>query len=515
MPAYTYDTLPGKARSYWIATGPQVSFPQMEDGITVDVAIVGAGITGITAGYLLKQAGYKVALIDADKVMHGTTGQTTAKVTVQHSLIYDYLLKTFGEDKARTYAMANLAGLGMIAELAGANDIDCDFKRVPSFVFTRQEHMVPKLEKEAEAMRKIGLKATLSTDLPGEFGAVAAIRLEEQARFHPLKYLAPLVQAIPGDGSHVFERTMAYSIDDGKPCKVRTGKGILKAGKVLVCTNFPFYDPVFYFARCYQERSYAMARTASSAACDALVYEVDKPMFGYRWHDGPGPVGIVSGEDNKTGQGGSTLKHYAGLGTWAEKILGQKNVDYHWSTQDTYTLDQVPLIGRLKPGSKNILLATGYKGWGMTTGTMAAILLRDLALGESNKWASFFDPFTRVSLHQFKKLMVTGINVTEQYIKGYTPDLWPGSIEGMQPGEARVFKHLKDKIAVYKDEDGKVHAVSAVCTHLRCVVTWNDAERTWDCPCHGSRFNYDGVVLHGPAKGNLMQVTGARLNKGA
>lgn len=511
MSAYDYESLPGRPRSYWIATGPEVSFPQMEDGVAVDVGIIGAGITGVTAAYLLKQAGYRVALLDADKILHGTTGQTTAKVTVHHSLIYDYLLRTFGEENARTYATANLAGLAMIADLA--KETDCDFARVPFYVCTGRESMVSRLEDEADAMRRIGLEATLVPSPPAPFEARCAVKMEDQARFHPLKYLEPLARAIPGDGSHVFERSTAYSIEEGRPCKVRTSRGVLVADKVLMCTNYPFYDPALYFTRCYQTRSYVMAMHGGSEAPDALVYREDRPTFAYRWHPAAGGERIVSGQDHKTGRGGSTLKRYAGVEAWGQSMVGPSEIEYRWSTQDTCTLDRVPLIGRLRPTSKDVFVATGYKGWGMTTGTMAAILLRDLAAGEKNPWARFFDPFSRVSFRQVKELAKVSLGVGAHYAIGYTPDLLAGSIDMIKPGEAKVFKRLKDKIGVFKDDDGKVHAVNAVCTHLRCVVTWNDAERTWDCPCHMSRFNYDGQVLHGPAKAPLGQVPPDRLPK--
>ena len=491
--------------SLWVGTTPETRYHELHSDIEADVVVVGAGIAGLTAAALLKGQGRRVVVVDAGRVASGVTGYTTAKLTVLHGLIFDDLAGAFGEEGARKYAHANLAGMAAVAELAVRHGIDCELERRPAYTYTTDSSMTDKVRAEVDAAVRIGLDAefTVDTDLP--YPVEAAIRVQDQAQFHPRKYCLGLAAAIDGDGSHVFERTRALSLDEGDPCRLETDHGTITAQYVIEATHLPFSDKGGFFARAHPMRSYAMSARLDGPVPQGMYLSVDTPTRSVRSARMDGEeVVILGGEGHKVGQDPDTRQRYAALEEWARSSFPIRSVDYRWSAQDYVPVDHVPFVGPLARGSERAFVATGFKKWGMSNGSAAGIMLTDRILGRDNPWVDFFDS-NRLNVRQsVTELVKENANVVKRFV-GDRLRTDTRSIGDLAPGESAVLVEGSD----YRDPAGAVHAVSPVCTHMGCTVTWNTAETTWDCPFHGSRYDCDGRVIQGPAMKDLEPRRGA------
>jgi glycine/D-amino acid oxidase-like deaminating enzyme len=495
--------------SIWVATTPDTAYPQLAGDVEVDVAVVGAGITGVTAATLVKRAGKTVALLDSKRIVRGATGYTTAKVTSGHGVVYGQLTDRFGEDGARIYAESNQAAIERIAELAGEGGIDCDFERKDNYVVAEQAEERGQVEQEAEAMRKLGLPASFVTETPLPYDVAGAVRLENQAQFHPRKYLLGLAGTITGDGSHVFENTRVKHVNQGETCVVETERGNVGARDVILATHLPFMDRGLFFAKAHPHRSYAVAAPIDpEQAPDGMFINAGTPTRSVRTiRDGERLLIQTGGQGHKPGQAGDEPERYDVLeGFLREHWPGAGEVEYRWSTQDYMSVDRVPYIGRLSRRSKHVFVATGFNKWGMTSGTVAAEILADAILGRENGWAELYDSKrinARASAGKFvKENAATGIRFfAQRFARGEKR-----SPEELGPGEAGLLRVKGLKRAVYKDEAGTTHVLSPVCRHLWCYVEWNEAERSWDCPCHGSRYTGEGRVIQGPTVQDLRRV---------
>ncbi|HYJ47122.1 MAG TPA: FAD-dependent oxidoreductase [Pyrinomonadaceae bacterium] len=502
--------LPGEPVSLWLATTPETNYSALTDDVTVDVAIVGGGIAGITTALLLKQAGASVALLEAGRIVESVTGNTTAKVTSQHGLIYDHLISQFGVSGAQIYADSQEAAIARIASLVEENGIDCDFTRTDAYVYTEVESELERITADVEAATKLGLPVSYEESTPLPFEVKGAIRFANQARFHPRKYLLALVEKITGDGSHIFESTRALDLEESESvCHVTTDKGKVRADRVVITTHFPFYDPAMYFARMHPKRSYVLGCRLKAKAPEGMFITAESPFRSFRSNpaeDG-GEIWMVGGENHKTGQGGDTEERYRNLERYARERFTLESIEYRWSTQDNVTVDRVPYIGKVSPGTERLYVATGFGGWGMTNSTVSAMILSDLVLGRENDWSTLYDPNRFKPLTSAKDLIVENVDVAKHFVtdRFYVPD--EEDARGMIDGEGQVVEVDGEKVALCRLDDGVVHSVSAVCTHMGCIVSWNKAERSWDCPCHGSRFNFDGKVIQGPANKDLKQVS--------
>ena len=496
--------LPGRPVSLWLATTPETGYPALDRDISVDVAVLGGGITGIATAYLLKQAGASVAVIEAGRVVESVTGNTTAKITSLHGLIYDHLASQFGEERARLYADAQETAKEKIASLVGELGVDCDFRRAPAYTYTLDEREREQVEREVEAAKKAGLTASYTEETELPFKVRAAVRVDDQAQFHPRKYLLALAERIQGGGSHIFERTRAYDIEEDEACAVRTGGGTVRAKAVVVATHFPYYDPNIYFAAMYPTRSYVLGCRLNGPAPRGMYVSTGTPHNSVRSnpYEG-GEIVMLGAEHHKTGQGGDTRERYQRLEEWARANFDIASVEFRWSTQDNNTVDGVPFIGKLSSGSERVFVATGFAGWGMTNSHVSALLLADMISGRENPWAELFDPSRFKPVTSARDFIRENMNVAKEFMadRVSTPEL--ESLDGIPLGHGEVVEWKGERVAVFKDERGRVSACSAVCTHMGCVVHWNSAERSWDCPCHGSRFDHDGRVIQGPANEDL------------
>lgn len=487
---------------YWIKSTPETNYPRLKEDIHADVAVVGGGMVGITCAYLLAREGLKVAILEADRILQGTTGHTTAKVTSQHALIYDKLTTQMGQEKARQYAEANENAIQFIADTVAEKKIDCDFTRRPAYVYTQSDSYIQQIENEEKAASELGIKASLVHELPLPFRIRAALRFDGQAQFHPLKYLKALAKMLP-DSCRIFEQTRAVNIEEGSSMAVITNQGKkVVASKVVIASHYPFFDGGgMYFARMYPSRSYVTGITIAEKFPEGMFISAEDPTHSLRSQPlEDGELILVGGEDHKTGQVTNTGVHYDNLLQYAHDTFEVSEVKYRWSTQDYITLDGVPYVGNLTAKHPNLYVATGFAKWGMTNGTAAATIIRDLIVRGDSPWKEVYSP-SRFNAASAVNFVATNLDVAKHLVAG---KLKPAEkMEDLPPGEASIVSIDGEKTGAFRDDQGQLHLVDITCTHMGCELSWNEAERSWDCPCHGSRFTYEGDIIEGPALSKL------------
>jgi glycine/D-amino acid oxidase-like deaminating enzyme/nitrite reductase/ring-hydroxylating ferredoxin subunit len=494
--------MPQYPEPYWRESISLPSFPKLEKDLTAEAVVVGGGISGITTAYLLAKEGIKVVLIEAGKILNGTTGHTTAKVSAQHDLTYDELITHLGRAKARHYYESANEALQFIKNKVNDYSIDCDFSEEDACLYASSVTYKEKLEKEYKAYQQLGINGAMMESIPFDIPITAALVMKNQAQFHPLKYLAALVQQIIQCGGFIYEHTTAIGVEEGNRPIVKTKDGYkITCDYVAACSHFPFEDGKgFYFARMYAERSYVIAVKTKQDFPGGMYLSVDEPVRSLRCTSVNGEkVVLIGGESHKTGQGTDTIKHYQALEQFADNVLGIKEYMYRWSAQDLFTLDKVPYIGQASSSHPNLLLATGYRKWGMTSGTAAALLLRDIILKKDNPYKDLFTPSRFHAAPDVKQFIMQNADVAKHLIAGKLqfPTKKP---EDLGLDEGSVVMVNGKRAGAYKDEHGTLHIVDTTCTHLGCELNWNDGDRTWDCPCHGSRFSFKGEVMEGPAE---------------
>ena len=494
--------LPETTTSYWRDSVEIPDFPSLEKDLQTDVCIVGGGITGITAAYVLTKAGLKVVLLEANQLFGGTTGHTTAKITAQHNLIYDELITNMGKNNARLYYEANMDALAFIEKTVKEHQIDCDFQKQDAYVYATTEEYEEKIKKEAEAYEKLGIDGGLTERLPVDLNIKNAVVMRNQAQFHPLKYLIHLVEEITANGGQIFANTTAVNVEKGDEPTILTRNDFrITAQFVLVCSHFPFYEGLgLYSGRMYADRSYVLAAKTKQAFPGGMYLSADQPTRSLRSVTINGEkMVLIIGESHKTGQSTDTEKHFDALVRFGDEILGVEKILYRWSAQDLTTLDKVPYIGEITSGQPNILVATGYRKWGMTNGTAAALLLKDTVLDKENRYKTLYSPTRFYATPSIKNFLVQNADVVGQLIKGklQLSDVNPHQLE---QDEGAIVVIRGERKGAYRDKEGELHIVDTTCTHVGCEVEWNSGERSWDCPCHGSRFTYTGEVIEGPAE---------------
>jgi glycine/D-amino acid oxidase-like deaminating enzyme/nitrite reductase/ring-hydroxylating ferredoxin subunit len=504
--------LQGEPVSLWLASAGETGYPALDREIEADVAVIGAGVAGLTAALALKRAGHTVAVIEAARVGTGVTGHTTGKVTSLHRLAFTELVRSHGMDTARIYGQANQAAIEHIRRVVAAEGIDCDFRLVANYTYAESNEAVEHVRAEAELAADLGLPATFTTDVPLPFPVKGAVRFAGQAQFHAVKYLQGLARAVDGDGSFIFEQTRALQVRDGTPGVVETGGGTVRARNIIVATNVPFGDQGSFKERCRPHRSYIVAGRVDTPPLDATFISVDEPMRSILTVgiDGQSYV-LTGGEGHPASQPGDAAGRYGRLAAFARGRLGVREVTHRWSTQDNLPVDGLPFVGLMGADARHLYVITGLRKWGLTNGTAAALILTDLISGRENPWAAVFDsnrPAPAASAgepaaeNEAHALPGMAAGPQPGMAAGPQPGPQPGP-RTLAPGEGTVIDVAGETTAVYKGADGRVHSLSAICTHLGCIVEFNPADTTWDCPCHGSRFAADGTVIHGPATTNL------------
>jgi glycine/D-amino acid oxidase-like deaminating enzyme/nitrite reductase/ring-hydroxylating ferredoxin subunit len=486
--------------SYWIASTPQPRFPALEKDISVDVAIVGGGIAGITTAYMLTKRGVSVALLEADQILNKTTGNTTAKISSQHGLIYNKIKNKISQEIASQYADANETAIKTIQAIAIENSIECDYTTESAYVYTEQDDFVKEIVKEAETASSLGIKASYVEDLPLGFPIKAAVRFDDQAQFHPRKFLVPLADKIREFGGLIFENSRVVELDESHGLTLVTeNQKRVKADKVVIASHYPCINKQgFYFTRLYPKRSYIVAAQAKEKYPGGMYITAEDPGRSIRNHmTSSGELILIGGERHKVGQSDDTTVHYNALAKFAESTFQVQDIPYRWSAQDYVTPDNLPYVGQFTSKTPNIYVATGFGKWGMTNGVASALILDDLIYKGKSQWSDAFDPSRKTFMASAKNFTAENINVAKELIGGKFSSANSNIV--LERGEGRIVDIKEKKAGVYRDESGKLHIVDITCPHMGCELTWNTAEKSWDCPCHGSRFNYDGQILEGPA----------------
>ena len=493
--------LPDVSTSVWTATTPATAYPSLDGPVEVDVAVIGGGITGLTTALLLADGGARVAVVEARRIATGTTGNTTAKVTSLHGLVYAKLLRKHGEDRARTYGEANQAALEQVAALDRRFGSPSELERQPAYTYTTEADRVREIVEEVEAAERLGLPASYAETTSLPYDVAAAVRFDDQLQFHPRRYCLALAEAMVAAGAHVFEGTRALDVDEHPTgVTVRTNGGEVAAEHAVVATLLPFLDTGLFFARASPYCSYGLAVRADVEVAEGMYLGVDQPTRTVRrlpFADGE-PALVLGGHGHKVGEGGDTTAYYRELERWAREEFGARSIDHRWSAHDYVSADAVPFVGR-SPGRSRTWVATGFRKWGLSNGTAAAMMLAELVAGREHPWARAFDATRIHAVASAAEAVKENVDVGRRFVVDRLKRLTAPSADSLAPGEGRIVDLDGRKVSAHRDEEGGLHAVGATCTHLGCTVAWNPAEATWDCPCHGSRFGPDGDVITGPA----------------
>ncbi|GAA3667531.1 FAD-dependent oxidoreductase [Arthrobacter ginkgonis] len=498
------DRLEGKPVSLWVATAAPTAYPMLDTDVEVDVAVVGGGIAGLTAALALKRAGHTVAVLESARIGSGVTGSTTGKVTSLHRLVYADLAESHDPGTARAYGQANQDAIEHVARVVAQEGIDCGFRRVANYTYALTDASLARVRAEASLAAGFGLPSAFTDEVPLPFAVKGAVRFDEQAQLHALRYVQGLARAVDGGGSFVFERSPARALREGSPSVVETWNGSLRAREVIVATNVPFGDGGRFGQRCYPHRSYLVAAPTSAPDPGATFISVDDPLRSIMTAtvDGTRYV-LAGGEGHRASAGGGTVERYRRLADFARDSLHAGEIAFRWSTQDSMPVDGLPYAGPISPTARHIHVITGLRKWGLTNGTAAALMLTGTVTGTAGAWASLFDTNRPGPPPGAAEAAGTADAGSDSAGSGATAQDGLARLEALAPGEGTVVAQQDGDTAVYADEDGRFLAVSATCTHQGCTVEFNPVEATWDCPCHGSRFATDGSVIQGPAAENL------------
>lgn len=492
----------GESHSLWMDEKLQ-PFPPLTQNITTDVCIVGGGIVGLTCAYFLLKRGLSVAVIEAGSIGGGQSTRTTGHLAWALDDRYFDLATLFGLEGARMACDSHREAIKVIEKIIKEEQITCDFEKLDAYLFLAPEDSPTILQKEWETLQKMGIPVKKRERAPIQsFDTGPCLQFPDHAQFHIIKYLKGLIDAILKKNGKIFAHTHAQQIEDGSPCKVATDHHLITAKSVIVATNSPINDRFMIHSKQSAYRTYAIAgNVPKNSIAKALYYDTPDPYHYIRLQkNDTHPTKewlIVGGEDHKTGQDENVFEKYICLEEWTRKRFPEfEKVDYRWSGQVIEPIDSLAYIGR-NPHDEHIYIATGDSGNGLTHATIAGLLLTGLIMDGFHPWADLYDP-SRKNLHAFGEFTKENLNVAGQYGEWFMP----GEVETIQDiplGEGAVIREGLKKYAVYRDENGKVHCFSAVCPHLGGIVRWNPGEKSWDCPCHGSRFNTEGEVLNGPA----------------
>jgi len=509
----TESTGPGEPVSIWLATNPETEYPPLDDSISVDVAVCGGGIVGLTAAMQVAAAGYSVAVLERNRIVTGTTGHSTAKLTTQHGLKYRTLQSKHGSETAYKYAAANQAAIEHVASRVKQWNVDCEFERKPAIIYTEKNDRRSALRAEREAAWEAGISATAEDEIPFSATATAGLRFDDQAQFDPRAYLLAVAEKFDAAGGQLYEGTAVTRISNGDRYRVRTetaqepsSTATVEADEVIVATQFPIRDRLGLFARLYPKQSYVLAAEIAGDQPEGMYYRVDDPYFSVRTVSLDGrELTLIGGQNHKTGQGGDTTERYRRLESEARETFDIDEIVYRWSTQDFASVDGLPYVGYGGPLTDDLYIATGFGGWGMSNGIAAGLQLGDMVRGRETPWQRAFDPRRVTVKSSAPKLLAETANEAGQFISGWMKHARPKPTD-LQPDEAAIYSRERKPIAAYRDRDGELHTQSAICPHMGCVVAFNSAERSWDCPCHGSRFDVDGEVIDAPAVNELSAV---------
>ncbi|KHD38698.1 FAD-dependent oxidoreductase [Clostridium acetobutylicum] len=465
----------------------------LDKNINCDIVVIGAGMAGILTAYMLNKSGREVVVIDAKAIASGVTKNTTAKITSQHDLIYDKLIKEFGEEAAKQYAKANELAIKKYKEVIDEEGIDCDYEKKDAYLYSFDN--VQGLEDEYNAAKKVGIAAELIDEVNLPVNVKKALKFNNQAQFNPLKFLKAISEKLT-----IYENTTALDITEDNTVVTKNNMKI-KANKIVVATHYPFLNtPGYYFMRMHQERSYVIA-LENAQNVNGMYKGIDKNGYSLRNYK---DLLILGGAARRTGeneQGGA----YEELRKAAKQFYPNSIERYHWSAQDCIPLDNIPYIGYYSSKTSDIYVETGFKKWGMTSSMVAAMIISDMILGKENDFSKIFSP-KRLNITAAMKNAANDMVVTAKNFIAQRIDIPEEKLKDIQNSHGGIVEYNGEKAGVYKDKDGKVYAVSTKCAHLGCELKWNADELIWECPCHGSRYDYKGKWIESPTNKDLDEI---------
>lgn len=496
--------------SYWIESvkSEKKVFSRLEKDARADVCIIGGGLTGLTTAYYLSKTNLKVILLEKARICEHTSGNTTAKITSQHDLFYDYLIQSQGKEKAKQYLEANEEAIKNIENIVKEENIDCDFERTDNYVYTLKQEELEKIKKEVEAVQKLGFPAEFTTNSELPFDILGGIKFPKQAQFNPCKYANGLVNSITKkENVAIFENTKVVDLKEAENLlyKIITETGYcITAKHVVIASHYPIINvPGYYFLKMYQEMSYLIGIETDKPLFKGMYINSETPAVSFRTAKKDGKdLLLIGGMGHKTGERKDISDRYKNLEAIAKKYYPDCKIPYHWCTEDCISLDKIPYIGEFSSLMPNVYVGTGYKKWGMTTSNVAANIITDEILGKQNPYE---EVFTSTRLEPVKNYKELG-NMVKEVATSWTVEKLKISEEKLQDlkkGEGGIIELENKKVGAYKDENGKIYIVKPVCSHLGCELTWNNLEKTWDCPCHGSRFDYKGKSIYDPSVKDL------------
>ena len=487
--------------SLWLKDGIGNNFNNLSMDLTCEVLIVGAGITGITTAYMLSNLGMDIIIIDKDIPLNLTSGNTTAKFTFQHGINYSSIIENQGIEGAKLYYEAQLEAMDFVEDLIAQNKILCDYNKTYSMIYAETRADFKEIKKEYKAYKKLNIPCELVENLPYGLEGFGGLKVYDQFELNPVKYCNFLLDELQNRNVKIYKNTNAVdTIIEEEYIKVLTEKGnTIKTKKLVVATGYPYYDGGgLFFTRLEAYRSYLAAFPGASSEDGMFITNSSSP-YSIRFSNTDGVnYLLVGGRGHKVGQEDSAIKSYNDLIMFAKKYFDLEDISYRWSAQDYESLDKVPYIGNITEKKENIYIGTGYKKWGMTNGTFAGILLSSLIKGEESKYKELFKPSRGEVKDNIGTLLGVNLNVAKELIKGklVNDEL---KLEDIKNDSGAIIKFKGKRTGAYRDHKGQLYLVDSTCTHLGCELEFNNAERTFDCPCHGSRFNYEGKVIEGPA----------------
>lgn len=495
-----------RGESFWNRSYPLPQFGPLRENLTADVCIVGGGITGLTCAYLLLKEGLSIIILESESLFCGETARTTAHLTQILDERFYHLEKIFGEESTMLAAQSHAAAIDFIEKTIHRENIECQFERVDAHLFAPTCNCA-KIYQELSATERMGLnnvELIKESSLP--FFEGPFLKFSNQAQFHPTSYLHALVLKVLEMGGRIFTNTHVNEVDGGHSCRILTKDQKVHAKAAIVATNSPVNTRFLIHTKQASYRTYAIAgKLPKDALQKGLYFDTEDPYHYVRLAEKEGETWlIVGGEDHKTGQNKHPEACYNHLENWIrEKIPALGEIKYRWSGQVVEPMDSLAFIGRC-PMEKNVYIATGFSGNGITHGTIAGLLISDLILNKTNEWEKLYDP-TRISLKALPEFFKENSNTAIQYADWLSPGE-VSDINSIPCSSGAIYRNGLEKLAIYKDESGNVTKLSAICPHLGGIVAWNHAEKTWDCPCHGSRFNLKGEVINGPASSSLEKI---------
>ena len=489
--------------SLWLDSIEKVKlFPSLTKDCETDVCIIGAGIFGLSCAYYLSKLGFKVVVIEKDSIGDKTTGHTTAKITSQHGLFYNYLVNSYSKKFASDYLEANQKAINNIKEIIDSEKIKCDFEFQNNYVYTTQTSELSSIKKEVETVQSLGFPCEFVTKVGLPFEICGAICFKNQAQFHPLKYLYGLCNSVISNNGKIYTNTVATNVESfmDYTYAVSANNHVVKSKFVIIATHYPFINfPGFYFAKMYQSTSYIIAVDTKKTLFNGMYISSSEPIFSFRTAKfGGRKLLLIGGGDHKTGYPSCYMDTYGVLEKEAKKYYPDCEVLYRWNTRDCISLDKIPYIGEYASSMPNVFVGTGFKKWGMTSSNVAAKIIVDKICGKKNMYehvfnASRLNPIKNID--EMKNMLVQSAN-SLLFDKLKSANM---SFSEIKNNSGSIIEINNQKVGIYKDSSGQIYAVKPVCTHLGCLLSWNDVDKTWDCPCHGSRFDYRGKNIYDPA----------------